>query len=118
MTNLRSKQMMPLFLIKITNSLNAEEIFKTDSLLGTKISIERFRGSNTALNAETAMVSIIERTPATQRKPEFTMKRPTKDPENFPQLKSTYPLTFPSTENRATYANIIASKPNRQRANQ
>ncbi|GIX90317.1 hypothetical protein CEXT_67811 [Caerostris extrusa] len=39
---------MPLFLIKIANSLNAEEIFKTDSLLGTKISIERFSGSNTA----------------------------------------------------------------------
>ncbi|GIY97646.1 hypothetical protein CEXT_383051 [Caerostris extrusa] len=43
---------MPLFLIKIANSLNAEEVFKTDSLLGTNISIERFCGSNTALNAE------------------------------------------------------------------
>ncbi|GIY11919.1 hypothetical protein CEXT_341801 [Caerostris extrusa] len=32
---------------QIANSLNAEEIFKTDSL-GTKISIERFHGSNTA----------------------------------------------------------------------
>ncbi|GIY75916.1 hypothetical protein CEXT_572221 [Caerostris extrusa] len=48
MTNLTSKQMMLLFLIKIANSINAEEIFKTNSLLGTKISIERFRGSNTA----------------------------------------------------------------------
>ncbi|GIY61181.1 nucleic-acid-binding protein from transposon X-element [Caerostris darwini] len=49
MTNLRSKRPMPLFLIKIANSINAEEIFKINSLLGLEeVSIERFRGSNTA----------------------------------------------------------------------
>ncbi|GIY37422.1 nucleic-acid-binding protein from transposon X-element [Caerostris extrusa] len=46
LTSGRTKKPLPLFLIKIANSLIADEILKISSLHGTRVTVEKYRGRN------------------------------------------------------------------------
>ncbi|GIY09511.1 hypothetical protein CEXT_385061 [Caerostris extrusa] len=46
LTSGRTKQPIPLFLIKIANSLVADEILKISSLHGIRVTVEKYRGRN------------------------------------------------------------------------